>query len=107
MRRAIRSLEKRGFVATRLFGRERPYRITRHGIAVLASIVPDTGTPRIIYPSEILILCITGILGAAAYLYPQIAPDPVWDVAFTLSSAFFTLFGISIMICWRVARRVI
>lgn len=35
VRRALRSLERRGFVSTNLFGREKPYRLTRYGVAVL------------------------------------------------------------------------
>lgn len=36
--RALHSLEKRGYVSTRLFGRDRPYRLTDHVVQRLARI---------------------------------------------------------------------
>jgi hypothetical protein len=107
VRRATRGLERRGFIATRIFGRDRPYHITRHGIAVLVSIAPETEKPRIMKPGEIAILTITALLGVGAFLYPGSVLNPSWKVGFPLFAGFFTLLGISITICYNIARRVV
>jgi hypothetical protein len=107
VRRATRGLERRGFIATRIFGRNRPYHITQHGIAVLVSIAPESEKPRIIHMGEIMILILTAVLGTGAFLYPGSVLNPSWEVAFPLFAGFFTLLGISITICYNIARRVV
>jgi hypothetical protein len=107
IRRSLRNLEDRGIVSTNLFGREKPYHITRHGISVLASIAPETEPPRIIRVQEISIVGATTICGVVMLIYSRgvLGKPELVPVLFAFA-LFFTLFGMSIMILGRLARRV-
>jgi hypothetical protein len=105
--RALRGLESRGLVSTRLFGRDKPYRLTQHGVAVLASIVPEMDQPRILARGDLLLLLITGIVGVALFLYSRgLLTAPEWGPALLLFAVFFILVGISMTLIARVIRRV-
>jgi len=107
VRRALRGLERRGFVSTNLFGREKPYRLTRYGVAVLSSILPEMDRPGIITLREIAVLVATTICGLALFGYVSLPESPGWEPALLLYAAFFTLFGISLTYCIRIIRRVV
>lgn len=70
IRRDLRRLETRGYVAAAtLFGRERPYRLTRHGVSKLASIgdVPEYRLlPRIDVALHALALVTVSFVAAGA-----------------------------------------
>jgi len=56
--RALHSLQRRGYVATRLFGRDRPYRLTDYAISRLARL-EDEKPPRLIPRKDAAIYTMT------------------------------------------------
>lgn len=65
--RALHSLEKRGYVSTKLFGRDRPYRLTDHCLRKLAKIGGEEPA-RLLPPQDIGVYASTLLLSAAAIL---------------------------------------
>jgi hypothetical protein len=105
--RALKGLEKRGLVSTRLFGREKPYRLTNHGIAIIASIVPDNPRPKVVAKQEFLLLVATALLGIFALWYARGIGEPISMATLTLFAGFFVLIGVSASVFLRVLMRVI
>lgn len=102
LRRSLKDLESRGLVATNLLGRDKPYRLTRHGIAVLCSIVPGEDRPRIVRKGELLLLASTG-LAAIAMVLLRHSHEVIVYASF---ATFFTLFGLSMRTFAGILRRV-
>lgn len=108
VRRALRSLENRGFVSTNLFGRDKPYGLTHHGVAMLASISPMTGEAKalpmwcgLVFASTLLAGLVmfaasNGLLGALSG----------WAI-YCLVAVFFALFGFSLAVLILLGRRVL
>lgn len=55
VRRATRSLEAKGFISAPLFGRRKPYHLTRYGVSVLANITPGEEPERLVTRIDILV----------------------------------------------------
>jgi len=108
VRRVLRRLERRGLASTRMFGRDRPYRVTRYGIAVLASIAPDMDPPKILHLGEATMLILTAIFGIAMLVYSKGALGNT-DRAYAVPvlASFFTMFGCSLSVMVHVLRRVV
>jgi hypothetical protein len=70
VRRDLRDLERRGYASTGLFGRDRPYRITPYGAAVLLSIVPDIGRVKLVRKREMLSFSATALAGVGRSTTP-------------------------------------
>jgi hypothetical protein len=69
IRRAVKSLERRGYVSSPLLGKEKPLRLTNHGVASLVRIGPEAHPPRVfpvpdlaLYASSILLALATGLV---------------------------------------------
>ncbi len=108
VRRALRELERRGIVSTRLFGRDKPYRITRHGVAILASISPDMGRYRAVHPVELGLVGVATLVGLLMWLNSHgFLGERGWGSSQGLFAVFFTLFGLSLGVLIHVIRRFI
>jgi len=104
--RALKNLERRGFVSTRILGRDRPYRMTKHGIAVLASIALEEVIPNTISLAHIGVFTITILLGVALLVYSQVISIQVRLVIILLFASFFTFFGFSLSLLLFLIGRV-
>lgn len=102
VRREIKSLENRGYVSTTLFGRDKPYKLTPHGIALLTSILPQDEKPRILGRWDLASFTSTALAGVALLLSRQYDGLPV----FLLFALFFVLLGISLSSFVRILRKV-
>ncbi len=102
MRRDLRDLERRGYASTGLFGRDKPYRVTPHGVAVLLTMIPDMGEAKLIRPKQIAIFSSTTLAGIILWL-SRGASDPVYTMVL---GTFFTLLGVSITSFAGILRRV-
>jgi DNA-binding PadR family transcriptional regulator len=103
VRRDLRDMEKRGYASTSLFGRDKPYHITPHGLAALLSIIPDIGETRLIRRREVVSFSATALAGAALWI-SRAMPDPGYTIVL---ASFFTLLGISVTAFAGILRRVV
>jgi len=108
VRRALRSLENRGFVSTNLFGRDKPYRLTRHGVAVLASISPLMREPKVLPVWCGLVFASTILAGLAMFAASNglLGNLSGWGI-YSLVAVFFALFGFSLAVLILLGRRVL
>jgi DNA-binding PadR family transcriptional regulator len=107
VRRALRRLERRGLASTRIFGRDRPYRVTRHGVAVLASIAPEMGEPRILGWPRIALLAATALCGLVMVSSTRVFEGCLGDWGeLALFASFFFLSGLSVSVLVDGIRRV-
>jgi DNA-binding MarR family transcriptional regulator len=98
IKRAVRSLERRGFVSKkRILGRDKPYGLTQHGIAKIASIAPGISDPAVFEVWDMVVFPVTFLLALAAWLTFEPA----------ITNLFSLLLGISIVRAARLVRRVI
>jgi len=102
IRREIKTLENRGYVSTTLFGRDRPYKLTPHGIALLTSILPEDQKPRILGRWDLAAFIATTLTGASLLLFRR---QEGWPV-FVLFALFFLLLGASLSSFARTLRKV-
>ncbi len=86
--RAVRELEARGMVSAPLFGKDKPYRLTRRGVEILLSAYQTRGEapPRVVGAIDSLIFAATIALGISCYLLP----GDIW-----MPTAFTFLLGVS------------
>jgi len=94
-RRAAKRLESKGFISAPLFGRDKPYRLTRIGSQAVAGVL--TSRPRSERRSvRALIIATTLLLGAIDFLYNGMSPS----LSAQVSTAFFVFLGMSIMVAF-------
>jgi hypothetical protein len=104
--RTLHALEGRGLVSTNLLGREKPYRLTPHGIAVLSSILPGMGEVRKVRSTEVGAYVVTAIWGAFTLVYSQgLILQVDVDVLFALVATLFTMIGFSLALLIFMVRR--
>lgn len=97
VRRAVRNLEKRGLVSKkRILGRDKPYGLTHHGVAKVASIVPDMPEPMIFGRKDLVLLVLTILAGFAAWLMPYPHGTSVFALLLGMTAVR------SLQILWRV-----
>lgn len=105
--RGLRALERRGLVSTRLFGRDKPYRITPHGLGVLANIFPDADVPKVVSFPELAVILATTVSGLITLLDARgIVDISNWVPSLFIFGLFCSLFGYSVSVLTRVLRRV-
>lgn len=92
VRRAARYLEARGYVSASLFGREKPYRLTRHGERCLANLASGFPAPRVVLGRDAFLFAGTLFLGILNLL-DAASPRPSTSV---VSAAFLVLLGASL-----------
>lgn len=101
-RRALKQLEARGYVSAALFGREKPYRLTKHGERCLASLAIGLPTPSVALPTDL------GLFGATLFLgilnlVGQALGGPATSI---VPSAFLLLLGLSLCRAFTILREV-
>jgi len=106
IRRSLKRLQGLGYVSTPLFGKERPYKLTRYAIEKLASITPDLGPPTLVEKTDIAAYLACIILGSATLLVLGASPDPDRVLAI-LPLSFVLMLGFSIARIWETLRKVI
>ncbi len=67
-RRSIRELESRGYVATRLLGKDKPYRLTKYAISRLADFETPVNKARLVPRKDICLYILTTILASLALI---------------------------------------
>jgi hypothetical protein len=73
VRRAISSLESKGYVVSRLFGRDKPYRLTRYAVEQLASL--GGGRERLLPKHDLVLYFVTLAMGIISWLvFEEIVP---------------------------------
>ncbi len=107
--RAMRRLENRGFVATNIFGRDKPYRLTTHALETLYYLgQPGEARQRLVQKRDVTVYVSTLMAGAAIlasiWNSPKL-PEPVW--VFLPASFFLILVGISLCRMASMMRRVL
>ncbi len=60
VRRCVRQLESRGYVATRLFGRDKPYRLTKYAVSRLANFDQKSAKITLLPKLDLVLYLITG-----------------------------------------------
>ncbi len=105
-KRAARSLAARGIVATNLFGRDRPYRLTPHGIERLAEIGGRTGTKARLVPIvDRGVYAVTLVSALATFVIARLG-SPDHRTMLVASSIVFFLGGIAFTRALQSIRRV-
>jgi len=104
VRRASKDLESRGFVSTRLFGRDKPYRLTEHGVLQIASLGKGLEKrPMLVGYRDIAAFGIVAGLSILNIL--RIMPNE-GRLGPTVSAVFFIVLGISLTRLWAIIRKV-
>jgi len=103
MRRSLKDLEIKGYATTNLLGREKHYRLTRNGVAMLLDALPEMGRSRLVGGWDWGIFIAT-ICSAILLLSLRQSTEPM---LFVLFAAFFSLLGMSLSALGRILRKVI
>jgi len=95
-RRGIRELESKGYVATRMLGRDKPYRLTSYAISRLSGLASEDMSIRLVPWKDIAIHTVSLILlffaiGILIGSFELIDPYLV-----SFYAAFFTMTGVSV-----------
>ena len=100
VRRAARDLKLRGLISTPLLGRQKPYRLTNHGILQMASLGDALEKrPRLVGINDILIF-----FSAAALTLPTILMPS--DTLGGPGILFGLSIGVAVTRLWSIARKV-
>jgi len=91
-RRAVMVLSSHGYVSTRLFGKDKPYRLTRYAVSNLADIRVNGDRPRIMPRIDMVIHSITIFLGVVAFLFALDTISLGSSLPFAVFYAVFFLF---------------
>ena len=103
--RAAQDLSSRGFVSRRLFGREKPYRLTGYCVEKLFS-GPGTPSPRMVTRLEFVLYALTLICGTVMALDGVSVLDLGVKGLLAFNSLFFFLLGLSSLRMLQNLRRV-
>jgi len=106
--RAIRKLENKGLVATRIFGRDKPYRLTSHAIETLYYRGRPGESSQLVSIKDLAIYSSTLIAGAATLsLIWGLDPSTRARWVALSSGAFLYLLGVSSCRIVNLMRRVL
>jgi hypothetical protein len=103
--RALAALERRGYVAKALFGKERPYRLTDYGKEMVMAALKGT-SPTVLFPQKELAwhVAAAGMTASTLVLiWMRTAPEIL--MACWLGTGL--LVGLSLARFWRTLRRVL
>lgn len=109
VKRAVRRLENRGLVATKLFGRDKPYRLTVYALETLYNLGQSGRPSGRLIPRTDLVVHISTLLAGGATLAviwagPQL-PQPMW--VFSPAALFLVFLGVSLCRISNLMRRVL
>jgi hypothetical protein len=71
IRRATKHLEEKGFISAPLFGRKKPYHLTKYAVSVLANITPGEEPERILSQPDMVVYASTLALLLLTVIYSQ------------------------------------
>ena len=98
VRRAVMILASHGYVSTKLFGKDRPYRLTKYAVSNLADINNSAGKIRVFPRVDLFIHGVTVVMGLLALSLAieriSLGSGPAFAIFY---AAFFTLLGASIV----------
>jgi len=82
----MRELEARGIVSAPILGRDKPYRLTEHGLGLLLGVLQGRRRIRAgVFPrSDLSLFAATFVLGALYCLYPERLPAVLLIFVFLL-----------------------
>lgn len=104
VRRASKDLESKGFLSTRLFGRDKPYRLTEHGVLQITALGPGLEKrPMLVGYRDIVAFGI--VVGLSVINMLGIMPEE-GGLGPIVSAVFFMVLGISLTRLWRIIRKV-
>ena len=106
VRRALITLEGKGMVSSALFGKAKPYRLTRHAIEKLLAVCNgDESHPNLVLRIDYLAYLSTLGLSLATLFASKVSMDP--SLVLGLAGASLLLAGISVCRLLETLRRVL
>jgi hypothetical protein len=95
-RRSIRELESKGYVTTTIFGKNKPYRLTKYAISRLSDFETPAHKASLVPRKDLFLYILTSVLAALALavVYENIGLEGLSLASFY--AIFFILVGISI-----------
>ncbi len=93
VRRATKSLEERGFVSAPLFGKMKPFHLTRHAVSALTSIGVDESGQRVVRWRDVCIFALTLVSAGLSAAYARST------LSWTLTLPGFMLFFSGVSVC--------
>ena len=102
IRRALKNLHSKGLITSSLFGREKVYRLTRHGDRTLISVAVGYPQPRLLGNESIALFSVTSILG----LLSIVGVKFIGNLSPLVSTIFFILLGASLFQAVLIIREV-
>jgi hypothetical protein len=106
VRRAIKVLLSRGYVATKILGKEKPYRITRYAVETLGSIAPGQKPPSLVGIPDMVAYSLCVLLGIVTTMVISWADmEPSFFVS-VIPASFFLFLGVSLTRIWETVRKV-
>jgi hypothetical protein len=106
VRRALKNLERRGFVSAPLFSKEKPYRLTQHGIASLTRIGGTQWPKPRIVPVKDRVLYACSLLLAVATVLAAREPFLSHPLDSYLAGIFLVSIGASLVRLIETIRRI-
>jgi hypothetical protein len=108
IRRSIRKLENKALVSTKIFGRDKPYRLTRYAVENLYYVGRPNSPETLLSRVDLAIYSAALILGSGTLFLvwssPSV-PEPTWIII--SSGAFTYLLGLATSRIIRSLRRII
>lgn len=96
VRRCVRQLESMGYVGTRIFGRDKPYRLTKYAVGRLADFDVPAGSATLIPGRDLALHGLTAVLAAVAiYFFLGEVPETGSLALSIFYGTFFVLVGAS------------
>jgi hypothetical protein len=101
--RSVKSLQRKGYVVSRMFGRDRPYRLTPHAATKMIDI--ESVGKKLVSPLDALTYTATAILGLVNILLTDSAwlTTPRTILVYTL---FIFMAGYSLRLLWGTIQKV-
>lgn len=107
IRRAMGPLEAKGYVSRRVFGRDKPYGLTRFAKERILAANLGTENPRIMSLADTLVYVSTILLAGLSWTFARNASTPPAGAYSILYSAFLLTTGISVTRFVETVRRVL
>ncbi len=105
--REVRRLESKGLVSRRLFGNNRPYRLTQHAVINLAKIGGEESQVPLIPKADLAVYVVTAILSVPNAIQAMNWVELSGTPTIILLTSFFFFLGVSSYGAVRLFRRVL
>jgi hypothetical protein len=107
IRRAMGPLEAKGYVSRRIFGRDKPYGLTRFAKERILAANLGTGNPKILSLADTVLYTLTLLMAALSWALAKQVTTPPRGAYSVLYSAFLLAAGMSITRFVEMMRRVL